>query len=302
MRRRRSGPASSLDLFLDTICNTFGGIMFLAILLSVLVQMRSKEPKPIEPSKVPMTAAEARVVINQLDVLTSAHTRLSELLVELRKNQPLPEDQTIQELGKQSIRAQEALDETIRLQVETSKQLAQQVEMNAEIVQSMEEFRQQLIAERASLEKDTMGLDEALSDQMEVLKLPKIETSFNSKVFFLVRYNKIYALAKSPGPISDDSDLNESDVTIKQMGAEAFTASPKSARGWSPASEELNGYIQACSPRLHLLTDIVWPDSHSEFAAMKEKMIQLGFQYDLQPQPEQPSVPFGRGSGASRVQ
>ena len=182
MRRRRSGPASSLDLFLDTICNTFGGIMFLAILLSVLVQMRSKEPKPIEPSKVPMTAAEARVVINQLDVLTSAHTRLSELLVELRKNQPLPEDQTIQELGKQSIRAQEALDETIRLQVETSKQLAQQVEMNAEIVQSMEEFRQQLIAERASLEKDTMGLDEALSDQMEVLKLPKIETSFNSKV------------------------------------------------------------------------------------------------------------------------
>ena len=276
--------------------------MFLAILLSVLVQMRSKQPTPAESSNVPMTAAEARTVISQLDVLTSTHARLSELLVELRKNQPLPEDQTVQVLMKLCEQSQEALGETTRRQVATSKQLAQQIETNAEIVRSMEEFRQQLIAERAALEKDTLALDDALSDQMKVLKLPRIETSFKSKVFFLMRYHKIYALALRPGPVSDNSDLNEADVTIRHMGAEAFTAAPKSLRGWSPASAELNGYIQECSPRVHVFTVIVWPDSHSEFAAQKETMIRLGFQYDLQPQPEQPSVPFGRGSSAARVQ
>lgn len=302
MRRRRTGQASSLDLFLDTICNTFGGIMFLAILLSVLVQMRSKEPKPEEPSKVPMTAAEAREISNQLATLTSTYDRLSELLVELRKKQPLPEDQAIQQIEKKNEQAQEVLDETTRQQVETAKQLAEQIETNAEIVKSMEEFREQLIAERAALEKDSLALDEALSDQMEILKLPKIATSFKSKVFFLIRYHKVYPLAKSPGPISDNSDLNDADVTIKHLSAEAFTAAPKVSRGWSTANAELDTYIQACSPSVHVFTVIVWPDSHAEFAAMKEKMIQFGFQYDLQPHPDQPSVPFGRGSGASRVQ
>ncbi|MDX1928721.1 MAG: hypothetical protein SFV81_19485 [Pirellulaceae bacterium] len=302
MRRRRTGQASSLDLFLDTICNTFGGIMFLAILLSVLVQIRSKEPKPVEPSKVPMTAAEAREVSNQLATLTTAYDRLTDLLVELRKKQPLPEDQTIQQLGKESEQAQKVLDEATQQQVETAKQLAQQIQTNAEILQSMEECREQLIAERAALEKDTMALDEALSDQMETLKLPKIATSFKSKVFFLMRYHKVYSLANIPGPISDNSDLNDADVTIKHLSPEAFTAAPKPAHGWSTTNAELDSYMRACSPSVHVFTVIVWPDSFAEFAAMKEKMIQLGFQYDLQPHPDEPSVPFGRGSGASRVQ
>lgn len=34
MGRRRRGSASSLDLLLDTICNTFGGVVFMAILVS----------------------------------------------------------------------------------------------------------------------------------------------------------------------------------------------------------------------------------------------------------------------------
>ncbi len=59
MKRRRTGQASSLDLFLDTICNAFGGIMFLAILLSVLVQNRTKQPSEVKTPQVPMSAAEA---------------------------------------------------------------------------------------------------------------------------------------------------------------------------------------------------------------------------------------------------
>ena len=302
MKRRRTGQASSLDLFLDTICNAFGGIMFMAILLSVLVQNRSKEPVPVKPTQVPMSAAEARDVLSQLDTLTSAHARLSDLLVEVRKNQPLPEDQAIQNLLKQSEQAQKELDEKMREQAEVSKQLAQQVETNAEIVQSMEEFRQQLIAERAALEKDTLALDEALSDQMEVLKLPKVQTSSKSRVFIFVRYRKVYVLATQPGPVSDTSTLNEVDLTIRQLGDGNFTAAPKSSKGWSPASTELSRYMQGCSASLHVFSVSVWPDSHAEFAALKEKMIQMGFQYDLQPIPDLPFIAFGRGSSNSRVQ
>ena len=41
--RRRRSTVSSLDLFLDTICNAFGGIMFISILISILIQMRGDQ-------------------------------------------------------------------------------------------------------------------------------------------------------------------------------------------------------------------------------------------------------------------
>src|SRR6187549_2668869 len=36
--RRRPPADSSLELLLDTICNTFGGVLFLAILVCILLQ------------------------------------------------------------------------------------------------------------------------------------------------------------------------------------------------------------------------------------------------------------------------
>ncbi len=302
MKRRRTGQATSLDLFLDTICNAFGGIMFMAILLSILVQNRSKEPTPVKSNEVQMTASEAREVLGQLSTLTSAHTRLSELLVELRKNQPLPEDQAIRNLIKQNDQMQKELDETIREQAEVSKQLAQQMETNAEIVQSMEEFRAQLTAERSALEKDTLALDEALSDQMEVLKLPVVQTSSKQRVYIFVRHNKVYALTTQPGPVSALSDLNEEDLSIRRIGDNAFNAAPKSARGWSSEGSKVLEYLQACSNSFHVFVVFVWPDSHAEFASLKAKMIQAGFRYELQPIANLPYIPFSPGSTDSRVQ
>ncbi|MBT4768856.1 MAG: hypothetical protein HOO04_10925, partial [Phycisphaerae bacterium] len=38
--RRRESPESSLDLLLDTICNMFGMIIFIAVLAAVLASAR----------------------------------------------------------------------------------------------------------------------------------------------------------------------------------------------------------------------------------------------------------------------
>ncbi len=123
-------------------------------------------------------------------MLTTQHAQLTELLAELRRKQPRPEDRDIQNFLKQCEQQQKELDESLREQADTSKQLAEQIEENVEQEQSMEEFRQQLIAERAALEQDTTALDEALSDQMEVLKLPRVETSFKSRFFSLCAIKK----------------------------------------------------------------------------------------------------------------
>lgn len=50
MRRTGSSEISSLDLLLDTICNTFGGIVFIALLLALLSQSAGKAAS-VSPEK-----------------------------------------------------------------------------------------------------------------------------------------------------------------------------------------------------------------------------------------------------------
>lgn len=62
---RRHSEDSSLELLLDTMCNTFGGVMFIAILLSVMVSIRGQkqsEPVPDQTEKI----AEAKAQISRL--------------------------------------------------------------------------------------------------------------------------------------------------------------------------------------------------------------------------------------------
>ena len=66
MSRRSRGEASSLELLLDTMCNTFGGVMFIAISLFVVISaMEPKRPETPEPPPVP--TEELREEISRLE-------------------------------------------------------------------------------------------------------------------------------------------------------------------------------------------------------------------------------------------
>ncbi|MEO8166385.1 MAG: hypothetical protein ABI619_13420, partial [Betaproteobacteria bacterium] len=50
MRRRTNTDDSSLELLLDTICNTFGGILFISMLVVILLNMTSEAVEDSPPS------------------------------------------------------------------------------------------------------------------------------------------------------------------------------------------------------------------------------------------------------------
>ena len=51
-RATATAPESSLDLLLDTICNTFGGVVFIAILVVIMVNLTSDSVTLTPPNKV----------------------------------------------------------------------------------------------------------------------------------------------------------------------------------------------------------------------------------------------------------
>jgi len=54
MARRRGGldPSEAFDLFLDTACNAFGGIIFISLLVCVLLQLSGVAAAPDDPQEV----------------------------------------------------------------------------------------------------------------------------------------------------------------------------------------------------------------------------------------------------------
>ena len=78
MSRRRAGD-SSLELLLDTICNTFGGVLFLAILVSLL--LKSTRDRAMESSAA---APRTKPAISKAEVIRRT-TEASELAEEISR-------------------------------------------------------------------------------------------------------------------------------------------------------------------------------------------------------------------------
>src|SRR5688500_11906818 len=95
MRRRRTQPPDSLDLLLDTITNAFGGILFLAILVVLLMQKNrhrfdsSVNEDPGAPERLAQLRTEIAIRRRTLESQSQLMSQLSlttarELLDELK--------------------------------------------------------------------------------------------------------------------------------------------------------------------------------------------------------------------------
>ncbi|HUP77658.1 MAG TPA: hypothetical protein VM260_03785, partial [Pirellula sp.] len=91
-QRRSKLQSSSLDLFLDTICNAFGGIMFLSILISVLLQFRGNN-SAVEVDQPTISEAESQQIEDRLAKLQSERIELVATIAALEKSL-VGEDQT----------------------------------------------------------------------------------------------------------------------------------------------------------------------------------------------------------------
>ena len=84
MRRSRNDD-SSLELLLDTMCNAFGGVMFIAILLAVLVSLRSAVQPPAvdNAERLSRLRQELEMLRNELSRRTEEQRELERRTLEM---------------------------------------------------------------------------------------------------------------------------------------------------------------------------------------------------------------------------
>lgn len=288
MRRRRTLPDSSLDLFLDTISNTFGGIILVAILLSILVQNRTQEPLQAQESPQTITLEEAQQIVSQVDRLQALQSQLTESVAHLESQRPRPDQAELVLLHKEVDQKEKQLAGQLRQQAVVSQKVAQQLEATAEIRKELEETGQQLIDLTVALEVDRTALDKAMDEQLEILKLPRVSEARKSNVILLMRYGKVFPVyqANSDLPFEEHVDLDTVLSTSK--------ITPKLSGGWElkdPSGRaNLNEYLDRYSSDYNILSVAVWPDSYSDFSSLRQLAVEKGFSYQLWPLTEVPAL------------
>ncbi|HBJ36005.1 MAG TPA: hypothetical protein DDZ51_14905 [Planctomycetaceae bacterium] len=301
--KRKPSESSSFDLFLDTVCNAFGGIVFLAILLALLIQTRqvvkSDDPTPQQPT----SADEMRKLVSQLDDLTAKHATLAVTLdeipdpvseslggeFEVLTNQIDEIEQQLKELSRENTRAVGKLSEQIKAN-ETQKSNA---------ISSSETLAQ---AKQKLIEMETQYV-QAVQSKQQTLTLPRTRDSNAASILVLLDGGMVY-LAHEPALY--DVGFNTDHVTTRDLSNGQIEIRPVPGAGWR--IDEPNGMskvrslISKTSRSGNIITLAIWPSDYGSFTEIREEMIRSGVPYQLWVQDENEVLSVSLGSGAARIQ
>jgi hypothetical protein len=288
MNLRRKTPADSLYLLLDTLCNAFGGIILLAVLVVLLTSKEKAQSKVgdshdmmqrrlviaqtnLQKSQQLAAALEAKVNdgrLKQQMALLSARKDLQDAIQQTRDTI----DQNAKEIDTSS-----AADPADRLKFLNSELASVQVR-KLEATNSLaaaEENTSRLKQRLADMERQAT---EKLDELQRPLRLPKEHETGKRVIYVIARYGRVYLCRNY------DLSRNETDIDwTKTLTSE--TAAPKRGMGIDPAANAagLANFFKNMSDDSVYIAFCVYEDSFPAFIKAKELAVAGGLAYGWEP-------------------
>jgi hypothetical protein len=289
MSFRRKMPPDSLYLLLDTLCNAFGGIILLAVLVVLLT---SKEKTQSSKAADSQEMLQRQLSIAQTDLQKSQQLaaslqakakdeRFKQQVALLTTREDLQDaiQQTRDTVAQTSkdIDTASAVDPSERLQF-LNAQLAAAGARNLEAKNSLaaaDENTKRLKQRLADLERQvTAKLDEL----QRPLRLPKEHETGKRVIYIIARYGHIYLCRNF------DLSRNETDIdwTTTLTGE---TAEPRRGLGIDPAGSTagLINFFKNMSDNSAYVAFCVYEDSFPAFIRAKQLASDCGLAYGWEP-------------------
>jgi len=285
-RRTEDSSAGSLDLLLDTICNTFGGVLFIAILAAILLQAthdkkqnHQEEEKPNQ-EQLTQLQLELDAALSELDSLRIAAD------IQAKQSKVLKADD---ERGDR--------DELDRTMADRNALALERVQLLQSMATRQTEINS-IQAELDSLDFELTGKEQEVSDLKTGLKteiksrsrnakLPQARRTLKQEVALIIRYGRIYFIYKT-SRLGAIRELNTEEFVVIGEDVEYFSAIPKPYAGIlidesTEFRRKLNNALKHYESNRHYLAVGVWEDSFKEFANFKSAIVDAGFEYRLIP-------------------
>lgn len=331
MRRQRASSQGSFDLFLDTVCNTFGGILFIAILVAVQIRQTEGEVEPaheyspeeivqmqqrlesllseIESAKIVLQAIEQTMpkptlekdrilletyttLLEQIETLTEPKNELLSLyLAQVHLNADLEDKFKKLEELIDRLNVDEKDLEEALRKLQANKELAER-ELQA-LQKDMKDLAEK-IRKKESLLADKKN--ESKKGRQEVLHLPKLKTADTSKrpAHLVLRYNRLYVVKNS-------TEFDRRGLPSNYWGT-PYQTHGRSIDETQASVSMIRNLIDSYSPQSNYLSFTIYPDSFERFYVVRNIAIEKGFEYEITPSEYSAVWVFGEGEGETMVQ
>ena len=282
-RRQSISPDDSLELLLDTICNTFGAVIFISMLASVLVQNSAQS----SAASAQIAAAEDELRVQQ-SMLPDLERRRTVLATQLAAQQEL--------IDRFSSRESLAMAQQIHDDSEARQRIASQKSDAVERQMTAEQARLKLerqvaeqleqLAQARKQQTTAAELVEALTETIgQTAEIRKVHESSKFGIVFALDDGRLYAVhrAEFGGGIEgltinrDDCEVAESarGTSIKPLPAAGLLI-----RGNPNAEAEAKSKLQAVSSRF-IVKLFIARDSFGEFLPVKRALRSLKLEYAI---------------------
>ena len=313
---RKRASEGSFDLLLDTITNTFGGVLFLAILVSLMLRHVGKASNQ-EAVTDPMTAVEQFDAEAKIELLQA---EMQAMLAELNRLPASDPDVTIlrEELEKLTQQIEEQVDseaDAIGEIIEIQRSVAEARQKLAELTVALEKVEKQaseirsdleaLQAESIELARAAIELEERLDTMPEqvTLRKPVMAPTELPQVGLYLRYGRVYLMHRwsenlvrqGPNPehffIQDDGDTLRA-TPIPAAGVEIDSA------GFAGTIARWLGPFR---PSEWVVAVVAHEDSFKGFQAVKAELVRAGYKYSpYHVTPDNPVIDDFGGQGVAQ--
>ncbi|TWT66959.1 hypothetical protein Pla123a_43880 [Posidoniimonas polymericola] len=304
MRRRRAdGANESLDLLLDAVSNTFGGILFLAVLIAILLRF-SGDPTTAsttgehEASDASPTARDIEAARRAVEELQIANAQARDAAAAMG-----------------AVETNIGYERYVALQVKSSGLQAELAARNRDLselsvaVTKLEAELDSSTREKQSLELEIaavhMKIRQETKTSTRTAQLPSLRATDKQEFPVIVRYGRVYLpySAKSYG-VNRVRTLDSFVVLANE--ADMIRITPKPYAGIRVAQEgsftaKLRTRLAGLDEERFYIALAVWDDSFGEFGVLRSDLVSMGFEYRTLPIPAGGAIIEG-GSGDPFVQ
>lgn len=288
-RKSSTADESSLELLLDTICNTFGGVLFIALLVIILLNTTSSDPTEGEEQEV-----------SKVEILKEENRR-QQLTSELERLQKI-------DANNQSVMGKLVSPELLKLAQETKRIQQQEGQLTRQ--------KSNLIGENTQVHQETTQIDEDAQNRKDGIEAEKRRAAgLEKKKEEVVKQNTKEAVI----PKETLADESWSPVThflkrktlywefeVVPQGSDRHVVEKTSPaiQVSGPASKSaLLNHFGKYRPRDHFIQLFAWEDSFESFETVREVLEERKLKYSLIPmKKDDPVVQMTRKSGPLKVQ
>ena len=301
MSRRKAAAADSLDLLLDTICNTFGGVLFIAMLVIILANVSGNSAGTVPPTATAqqqLAKAHEDLIASQqeLDTLRRAALEQSQLA-------RLFSDPRLKTLVAQSSTQQSTMTAAAAARASHLQDAAEaQAEANR-VAQALQALDTALANTRNQLAIVQQQLAAERQLRTRTAALPKLRKTSKRQIAFLLKGGRLHGYLHIDGGRTVRATAETREVT--EGNATYLEPVPGGGTPVDPAGDKSGQLAQRFAdwnPQQHFISISVWPDSFGHFPLLRQLLVERGFEYQLMPLPEGERVKLSDAPVSSVVQ